>query len=298
MPRKILHDYQNLNPVMSPELMVKIPIKRTRVMTTDQGLIGEKTSLPPAPAPASIEQFENTRAWTSTNAAASGGPPSKPQVIYINDEFTPAVGVYIVAAPTGSGKTILSMSLVAWCNAVGQPATYVSCFEPRSPTWKAASRIVFNDANKFDQDVKAIIPATDQPKLVVFDSATLPIKANASTLIWRHQSTFKGGMQPSDRGFLDRLAVVAYERQACIVITLNSTLIPYVDDLAGGAEGIINIIDIGTFSYSDRTSVSARRQRRVTIPTPFVAEALNYFGFGDYRRSKTRLSTRGFVGVN
>lgn len=283
------------NPVIPDELFLRTKIKRIRALTTD-------TVLPTVPVPPPGQAKEeaalpSAAIWYTENAAFSGGPPHDEPILKIAPEFSPAVGVYLMAAKTGMGKTTLSMALAAYSNAMGTPASYISCFEPRAPDWKHNGARVFNDELKFDSDARMCIRKTDRRKLVIFDSVTLPMKVWASKPAFRQQSTFSGGMQPSDRGFIEAMADIADQHSACLILVLNSTLIPYVNDLAGGCEGIINPIDVGSFSYSDRTTLSRRRARVVYIPAEYVNAALDYFNFGEYSRTKARRSARGYEGI-
>jgi len=275
--------------------MIPTKVKRQNPLTTYL-TVGAS---PAIPVQSRREAAELTRKpqYVHPAAARSGGLPDIPDRLNISDDFKPAAGVYLLAAPTGAGKTILSMSLVDWANAEGVPATYIYCFEPRRPLWTAGKRRVFKDPDKFIADAKTVITTGSAPKLVVFDSVTLPIKAWASVPAWRHQSTFQGGMQPSDRGFIDEMMDVTGDTNTCAVLVINSTLVPYVTALSGGAEGIILIRDVGSFSYSDRTSASKRRRKEISIPVQYVDAALDYFKFGTFNQAKTHVWKRGFSGI-
>lgn len=245
--------------------------------------------------------------FVSTAAAVSQGVPPPAPLVYISDQFQPAVGVYILSAPTGSGKTVQMCALAAWANSVSVdggdegklecPASYISCFEPRSTLGSQSS--AFTVPANFIQDATNAIadlitrPGAKRPlyKLVIFDSATLPMKAYAAK--YPYQATFTGGSQPSDRGFLDDLASVATSKGACIVITMNSTLMPYVQDLRGAVEGLITIQSISTFVVNDRTGYSKRENKSITIPPAFVNAALIVNGFGPYREQTSLVPAAG-----
>jgi hypothetical protein len=208
-----------------------------------------------------------------------------------------ACGLYILAAPTGAGKTVLSMALAAWANDSGIPATYVSCFEPRCPKIATMARQLMVEPNLFWDDVRSMMSTSTVPKLVIFDSATLPLKTYASLKAYNNQATFTGGLQPSDRGFLERGYDESRRSNACLIININSISIPYVQQLAAATEGLINITNVASFTYADRSPASKRELRPVVIPTPFVNSALDYFGYGEYNRNSALGWARGFTGV-
>jgi hypothetical protein len=238
----------------------------------------------------------DTQRWSNPEAARSTGLPSKGQAISVVPGFDLQVGLYILAAPTGAGKTVLTMALTAWLNSLGIPSTYTSCFEPRSPTAISKTGQVmlepFRDPSAFWDNVSAQAPPSppSRPAVLVYDSGTLPISTYAAQnpKAFTSQPTFPGGMQPSSRAWVDAGYKIAEERRKCIIVVINSSLIPYVNDLAGATEGLITIVDVGTFAYADRSAGSKRAMVEQTIPTPFVDGALQYFGFGPYNATKAR----------
>lgn len=270
--------------------------RKRRLLTTDVGIPTSTYNMPDE-AVRKLEALEPINI-SNDRAARAGGWPDDPTVIHIADKVNLVVGVYIMPAQTASGKTLLSLALVGWANATGTPASYISCFEPRSPEWQVGSTKVFVDPGNFISDLrKCIGTGNATPKLLIIDSGTLPMKAKSGKSPWTHQSTFAGGMQPSDRAFLDDLAKVAKDTQACIIVVINSSLIPYTSQLEGGCEGQIRVRDIGSFNYTDRTKVSRRRTVRVTVPVEYVNAITNHFGFGDYTGSGDRGSTSGYRGI-
>jgi hypothetical protein len=298
-----LGPYQVLNPQ---------PVSVPRSLTTaERPVINQNPTFPAPnlslhypfadPQGAGAATDDTAKDYLFVNREAANGlgvPPSAP-LVYVSDEFQPAVGVYVMSAPTGAGKTVLSCALVAWANSVHIdagpdgvlecPATYQSCYEPRSTL--GSNSAAFTSPTAFLQDAtNAITPLVTRAgstrplyKMVIFDSVTLPMKAYAAN--YPNQATFTGGSQPSDRGFLDALAKLANEKGACIIITLNSTLMPYVNDLRGAVEGLLTIQTIGSFVVNDRTGYSARENRSITIPPQFVNAALIVNGFGPLRQS-------------
>jgi hypothetical protein len=296
-------------------------IKRMRQLTTDQTIGTHAIGLPHV---VTEEQMQKKGTFNFFNSAAaySPGRPITPAQLIISTEFSPFVGVYIVVGSTATGKTVWSMGMSAWANLSGIPATYVSCFEPRAPLGNkefvhsvskntaigaveavtgslnlglASSAGPFSDPVNFLSDVEDTIAFGNAVKLIIYDSVTLPMKAYAAE--WPDQATFTGGSQPSDRGFLDRLTKLANKTQACILVTLNSTLIPYVQSLYGAVEGLITIKDVQNFTYSDRGPISGRMSRQCTIPDAIAQAALNEFELGELRKSSQILARTGFTGL-
>lgn len=290
-------------------------LPNTAAMLAEFGPLTTGDVLTPVPAnvpvPENISQDTrvqlgyNNRTWVNAGAIGVGGPPGKPGFITFaaSSDGTPgltlAIGVYLLAAPTGSGKTVQSMALTAWGNASNVPSTMLCVYEPRSPEIKPNESVIFSPETSqgFWAQLKGLLSAnTSQNKLIVVDSATLPLKTYAATEAFRQQSTFTGGMQPSDLGFVNEGSRVAMANSACIILVLNSTLVPYASALAGATEGLISIINVGQFSYRDRTAASARQMKTVTIPTTFVDAALAYFGYGVYKASDARFAS-GYEGI-
>jgi hypothetical protein len=240
--------------------------------------------------------------WANPQASGTTGLPVKPAMLQLTPTNSLSVGIYLMAAPTGKGKTITSMALVAWCNFLGIPATYISCFEPRSPVVTnplASTAAPFTNEMQFWSDAEGLMKGVSKVAgLVIYDSATLPLKAySGANKSYANQATFPGGMQPSDRGFVDAGGKIALRHNLCIIINLNSTLVPYVDDLSGAAEGLINIIDAGTISYADRSPSSKRASIELSVPEVFINGALNYFDFGSYEKSSNSNWNNGYVGI-
>lgn len=248
-----------------------------------------------------------------------GGLPNTvthfPDALNFSEKFSLYVGVYLVLAPTGAGKSVVGASLARWANDSGVPAAYLSVFEPRSPTWprinikstnagaiKDFSQLISNESfsnpSQFWLDAKAILTgrtAKSTPGLLVFDSATDALKANAGER-FRGQPTYEGGMQPSDRDFLITGSIMAKTYNVALLLVLNTTLIPYADRLHGACEGLITVRSVQTFSRTDRSPESARESHEIEIPDRYVQESLNAFGFGTLRKNRLN-SITPFVGV-
>lgn len=261
----------------------------TPVTTIERIVLNRNPSLPPATGRSAIAKESNVTAMFTNNAATTahvGGVPPPAPLMYVSDDFQPAAGVYILCAPSAAGKTILSCGLAAWANSSGTPSTYISCFEPRSQLGRDDKYKWWQRPAQFISDAEGSLTRGKGKKLIIYDSATLPMKAYASKDEFANQATFSGGSQPSDRGFLDAMSKLAASHQACLVVVLNSSLIPYVADLHGAVEGIINIKDVGSFTYRDRTTFSARKEISVIIPLEFVNAALKANYFGEYQGSR------------
>lgn len=260
--------------------------------------------------------------YVNTAAAVSGGPGPKPTILDIDSSFQPSTGVYIMTGPSEAGKTILSLSLVSWINDIcAIPATYVPCFEPRASETightmpkarkKGKERAVseasafasitalFRDPLEFVNDIERCIIASAHTKLIIFDSATLPLKAFASTPPYRHQATFPGGAQPSDRGFLERVGTTAYACNACIILNINSQIVPGMREMIGAVEGLITPRDIASFMVRDRTKTTARtREKTIKLPIiPYVQAALDLYEYGPYRGATALFPQDRYAGL-
>jgi hypothetical protein len=270
------------------------------ILTTGMTIKGTPVSLASGSGIGAVTtEVVRARQWANDQAFYSGGLASRPTVLELSSELSFTTGVYITAAPTGAGKTVLSMALTAYSNAIGMAATYINCFEPRAPSWDINARSMFKDPSVFWDDVAYALGLTSKatPRIIVFDSATLPLSAFASKDQYRGQATFPGGMQPSARGFTDEGSKLALAYNAVILLNVNSSLIPYVSLLAGGTEGIIQIQDVANFTISDRSSTSKRTVTEVSLPLPYVNSALAYFGYGAYNRSQGQKWGRAVIGA-
>lgn len=193
----------------------------------------------------------------------TGGPPIKPPQVKLFDNFQPARGIYLLTSNTGVGKTATLMGLVMYSNAVGIPATYASIFEPRETE---GAKDVFKAGKTFIATLeKAALFNATVLRILALDSVTGPLKDFSST--YPDQSTFAGGMQPSDRAFLVEGARKMHAANMIGIWAVNQQLIPYVNDLAGSTEGLITVLAPGEFTYHDRTALSKRKTgQRVLIP--------------------------------
>jgi hypothetical protein len=233
--------------------------------------------------------------WTNPAAADANGPTLDPGFLTIAPElFEPTIGVYLMLAPTGSGKTILSLALTAWSNANGVPASYISCFEPRTSPYLKGNTNVFASADKFWSDLVKVIPKVGK-KLVIIDSATLPLEAYSKN--FPYQPTYAGGMQPSARGFCEMGNNIAIDRTTVLVLIINTSMVPYAQQLTGSVEGYINVADVGAFAYADRSESTGRTLTNITVPVQFVNPALQRFGYGVYSPRISRSFTRQYVGI-
>jgi len=282
------------NPVIGSNLNLDLlkakPIDMPSPLVTIQKIPINKDVTPPVHADKPRPTQKANFAFINKSAASGGGIPPAAPLAYVSEEFQPAVGVYIVVAPNRSGKTILTCGIAAWANDEGTPCTYSSVFEPRSFLGRTADKGKFRIPQNFVADAtKSIAPLVqiggrNQYKIVIYDSATLPMKAYAS-VVGENQATFPGGSQPSDRAFLDAMSQIANDKGACIMLVLNSTLIPYSADFEGAVEGIITVKSVNRFSVSDRTTFSSRRTRDIVVPDIYVDAALRANNYGPFTKS-------------
>lgn len=197
-----------------------------------------------------------------------GGPPIKPGQVKLFDEFQPACGIYLVTSDTGVGKTATLMGLTMYANAIGIPATYLSIFEPRE-TKGADSH--FKSGKTFLASLEKVCQTGQNLRLLMIDSVTGPLKDFSST--YPDQSTFAGGMQPSDRAFLVEGARRMAMNNLIGFWAVNKQLVPYVEDLAGSTEGLIDVQAPGAFTFHDRTPQSKRKKgKAITIPKEIMTE--------------------------
>lgn len=266
------------------DLLTPKDIKLAQPITTAERIV-VRQFIPAANARADAPSPSKKARFGNSSAFQGGGIPPSPMLLHISDAFQPSVGVYLLPSSTGSGKSILSSAMVAWANDTGTPASYVYVFEPRAATFAAGKSVKFKDPANFVTDAETLFKLagpTTSGRLVVFDSATLPLKAYARN--FPYQATFPGGSQPSDRGFLDEMSRLATLYSACIILPLNSTLVPYASDLLGAVEGMISITDVMNFTISDRTSYSARTPKAMKVPLDYVNAALSAWNFQPYSK--------------
>jgi hypothetical protein len=111
------------------------------------------------------------------------------------------------------------------------------------------------------------------------------------------QSTFPGGMQVSDRAFLDMMSKLAITRNLVVVCVLNTTLIPYAKDLYGAVEGHMEVTAPGIFVVNDRTTESAREDLEITLPREYVADAFIQF-YGKTYTPQELVNSRSTIGFS
>jgi len=254
------------------------------------------------------------------------GLTTSPTELPLTEEFSLFEGVYIAIGPTGGGKTLTTAALAAWINATeAGRAAYLQVFEPRAPLYpqlrtmqRQASQTVakpgqglvdigkmlshehlFTNPSKFISDVETMIISQPAEKVgvVILDSATDPIKAHGSSAQWEGQTTFPGGMQPSDRDFLVTLATLAKVKHIALILTLNSILLPYAKDLSGATEGIIEVKNTRSFTISDRSVKTKRKEIAVEIPIPFLNATTIELGYGPYKENRTLTNSRVIAGI-
>lgn len=197
-----------------------------------------------------------------------GGPPVKPPQVKLFEEFQPARGIYLVTSETGIGKTATLMGLVMYANAIGVPATYVSVFEPRETE---GAGTYFQAGRNFSATLEKVCLHSSVLRIFAIDSITGPLKDFSST--YPDQSTFAGGMQPSDRAFLVEGARRMVQSNLIGLWAVNKQLVPYVDDLSGSTEGLIEVLQPGVFRFHDRTPQSKRKKgAKIVIPADIMQE--------------------------
>jgi len=242
----------------------------------------------------------------------------EPKLIRINENLSLPTGIFIAPESKGVGKSVFTLALVAWVNgATEYPAQYFPCFEPRAPTYPAkASKVTsgekrartvvsslsevhipFSDPTEFWMDAMSVLKTADPCGLVVFDSATDPLKAIDSEK-WRGQPTFTGGMQPSDRDFLNVGALLAKRLNLCIILTINSQLISYASSLAGATEGMLTVKGPNRAIREDRSKQSKRKGTEIIIPDIYVDQATRALGLGAFNKTTSNYSRRGVIGIN
>lgn len=298
-PKKRLHDEALPNPVLGSDMYSALAPRTSVIgaggaLTTASMLQGMSKILLPEARTETPTGARDPGVFVSSEAALSNGPPPDPGFLPLSNEFQPSIGVYLLPAATGAGKTVLTLGLVAWCNARGIPASYVPCFEPRVEPVQAGSRVLFADPKKFLANMLLDIPGGSK-KLVVYDSVSLPIEA--FSINYPSQPTYAGGMQPSSRAFCEAGNRAAVQKQAVIIFIINTQMVPYAANLGGSVEGVINVQDVGNFTYSDRSPLSGREPKPIQVPLPFVNAALAAMGLGDYKQRTTRRYTRSFSGI-
>lgn len=284
------------NPILASALTSKAKtLESARALVVDDQIIGRSLDLPSTRPPSSSDDDESTirTVYSVADCVASPGIPKQPPIIKLTEQLSLTVGVYIMTAATGVGKSILGATLCALGNAVNVPSSYLPHFEPRVPPYKqkSAGSTVFSRSGAYVSDLRDLLEkAGKRTKLVVCDSATLPLKAYSVTM--PGQSTFPGGMQISDRAFLDAISLIAAQTDTVIVLILNETLIPYVSDLYGAVEGHIAVTGPDRLTVSDRSSTSARAEQTVTLPSAYVNATTVAFGYGRFKSSRSYTSNR------
>jgi hypothetical protein len=248
------------------------------------------------PRRAGIPNFKKLEFVNDAAAPAPGLPLTPPELILASG-FTLVEGVYLVTSPTGAGKSVSVATIVAMANAKGIPSTYITHFEPRVRVHRLNSTThepYFSNPTQYLSDLRKTVTKSEQSKVIALDSITLPLKAHSAS--FPSQATFQGGMQPSDRAFLDALSTLAYEYHCVFLGVLNETLIPYVNDLYGAVEGLIKVQNVARISKNDRSPSSRRTDIEISLNLEAVNGTLIEFGYGPYNPSRigqTNIGTKG-----
>lgn len=255
-----------------------------------------------------------------------------PDPVPVNHDANLRVGVYLLLASTGEGKTVVSASLVAMANALGTPATYFSVYEPRSPkypsiktVYKAGAlrasllrsrkkrkgvsvidaatiteeRQLFSAPESFLDDLESVLIPRTSPNtaLIVCDSVTDAIPAYLPPGADTNTRTFVGGMQPSDRAWTVRANTLAKEYNVCLVFPINLAGLPYADKLTGVTEGEMRIGSSFALNRQDRSEESKRRAVKISIPEPIIAATIRKLGMGEYTKQSASDKLRYVSGV-
>lgn len=226
--------------------------------------------------------------YVNKELASAPGVLKQPDRITIFPGLALSCSVYIVTSATGAGKSVTTAALCGLANANKVPATYLYHFEPGSEPVLTGAGLnlseVFCDAKSYLTDlethlrlVKRAAPPAQPRGLLALDSITDPLKAYSFE--YAGQGTFEGGMQISDRIFLDRLSYLASRANIAILAVINSSLIPYADKLYGATWGRITVLNARTIVVEDRSEASGRAAKQVQLPESAVRATLAAFKY-------------------
>jgi len=285
-------------PKRLPDLPRKRELKTLDALNVNDVLPGREVHIEPTLKGDGREVTLRAAKYQSADAATTPGLPDRPPSILLAPGFEFSRGVYIMVSPTGAGKTTVGATLVAFANAKNVPAAYFYHFEPRMKPFKVnrdTRKPYFSNPISYLADLRSTLKDSPTMKMAVLDSITLPMKAHSAA--FPSQATFTGGVQPSDRAFLDELSSIAAEFNAVLIVVLNETLIPYVADLYGAVEGYIRVESVESIVVSDRSQSSARSGKQISLPIEWVNATLIKLGYGPYSKTKISRNTRGYRAV-
>jgi len=283
------------NPAI-PEQFNPKQIPQQVPLTTAHVLGVTPSTVPIIPVPA--VNIPGANLW-NTGVTMTGGNELDPPIMHLQglgQSMLYSQGIYLVPGPTSGGKTLLCKGIVAWANDCGIPATYLSTFEPHSPRIDVGGIDLFVKPQDYWIDMeKMIVPASTPTvvRVIVGDSITLPILEYPAQ---RGEATMKGGMQPRNRAFLALGNTLASKYNLCLLLTVNQNQIPFIAELSGAIEGIINVIDVGRFEMIDRVKGMRRQSRYVALPNAIVNAVLAQGGYASYSSTTTQSNVIGFGG--
>jgi len=131
------------------------------------------------------------------------------------------------------------------------------------------------EADRAKKDVAA--EAVPTAKLWIIDSVSLPLRQYAPTAEGRRgEATMSGGLQPSDVDFVVQMEAIAVAANLVICGIVNTDLVPFVDQLEGVTEGLIQVTGPGMFSYRQRNS---RKWQSVTLDAKYVAMGAEFLHY-------------------
>jgi hypothetical protein len=236
----------------------------------------------PSAALLSLEQLLRTHgadaALRSVKSIADGlkwvGPKNPAMT---GGEFSLPAGLHLMSGPRGVGKSTTALAfalyLMLQCNL---SPVYKYMMEPRATgEYQVTTHTQWIDfLDKLVSDVRSV---NSGPGIGIVDSGTytLPLTLAPEVTQALGNAAFKGGLTVRDILSTLWLSNRMMDANVALIVTVNSELYPSVDVLEGAAEGIIEVVSPGSFTYKNR---SKRIDHAFNLPQSLVQLAFAIVG--------------------
>jgi hypothetical protein len=207
-----------------------------------------------------------------------------------------AAGLYLVAGPGGSGKSVVGRALVNEAISSGwEDAGVLAVFEPNSPSYGQGEFV--NDAKFINETPQSAAGSADifsgdlgrllstwqasrsdssaQAALTI-DSIARPMRSYL-TEARKEQPAATGGFQSADLAFTQRVNDTAVHLNLTIFGVVSNELVPFAHILDGVCQGIITATSFSRFRVQDRPS--GRQQIPYTLTAESCRQAFLALGY-------------------
>lgn len=177
-------------------------------------------------------------------------------------------GLYLLVAPTKGGKTLCSLAL-----SISEDYSYLYVNEPRSIVENEFINF-YNGAGLVDRE--SLLKGLNSIERVgiIIDSIGDLFQSP------RREAGLGKGMSFDQQIYFKSVQRVCFKKSVTLIGTVNSRLVPSIENFEGTTEGYITIQTIKNLTYIDRDS---RRDVNISLNKDVLNEACTLLGYGPYR---------------